>query len=382
MQSLRRNVSRSVSRKSVLLGGKSARSYWIPSNLVVTLYNPDGEDVQDAIITWKKHPTRETELYRSLDRGAYALLTTIAPNTGEYVDHLFDGETHTVDYKARFKEDTTVLNVPTGLTLVKIAGGIRIIWDDNNTEAEKIQVAINVDSAGYNIIEVNAGVEVYEYASAGLIFDVKVRAKEGTLPVYSGYTAVSTIDVGIYDQDGNGYHEVVIGTQTWLIENFRSTKYKDGSAIPVLGNAAARAADVTGAMDWYNGDVNNKAIYGGLYNAYAVNNAKGLGINGYHIPTDAEWTTLNNYLGTGPATKMAEAGLTGWANNWGSNTSGWTARGGGWSNAASGAWEYLKSFGFWHTSNGTHRHIQTTVTTLGAAARGNGCFASVRLIKD
>ena len=100
----------------------------------------------------------------------------------------------------------------------------------------------------------------------------------------------------ITDVDGNIYHYVVIGTQTWMGENLRTTKYNDGTAIPLVTQDSAWRQLITPGYCWYNNDASNKNTYGGLYNWYAVNTGK-LAPTGWHIPTDAEWTILTIYLG-------------------------------------------------------------------------------------
>lgn len=100
----------------------------------------------------------------------------------------------------------------------------------------------------------------------------------------------------ITDIDGNIYHIVTIGTQTWMMENLKTTKYNDGTAIPNVTNNTTWAGLTTGAYCYYNNDATTyKEKYGCLYNWYAVNTGK-LAPKGWHVPADAEWTILENYL--------------------------------------------------------------------------------------
>jgi hypothetical protein len=194
MQSrIRHSIPNKFQGKELLISGSC---YWTPRNFNVVLVNPDGVDQQYAHITWTA-ATFETEIYRSLDGGEFTLLTTVAPNVGEYDDQLMDGNEHTAEYYGRFKSDTTVLNIPTGLAVAVISGGYRITGTVNNTEADHIEIQANVDSAGYGIIQniaVSGSTFTYDYILAGShIISFKVRAKEGTLPVYSGFTSEITI---------------------------------------------------------------------------------------------------------------------------------------------------------------------------------------------
>jgi len=88
---------------------------------------------------------------------------------------------------------------------------------------------------------------------------------------------------------------VTIGTQTWMAENLSVTHYDDGTPIPYLDDADW-ITDTTGAYAVYDDDAENSLFYGKMYNWYAVDNSAGLAPDGWHIPTDAEWTTLTDYL--------------------------------------------------------------------------------------
>ena len=90
---------------------------------------------------------------------------------------------------------------------------------------------------------------------------------------------------------------VVIGTQTWTTKNLDVETYRNGDPIPEEQDASTWANLTTGAWCYFANNTANGTTYGKLYNWYAVNDARGLAPNGYHIPTDAEWTILTDYLG-------------------------------------------------------------------------------------
>jgi uncharacterized protein (TIGR02145 family) len=95
----------------------------------------------------------------------------------------------------------------------------------------------------------------------------------------------------VTDIDGNVYHTVTIGTQTWTVENLRTTKFNDGTAI-----RDSITGDTLAGYCWYNNDsATYKSTYGALYNWYTVNTGK-LAPAGWHAPTDREWDILQNYL--------------------------------------------------------------------------------------
>jgi uncharacterized protein (TIGR02145 family) len=101
------------------------------------------------------------------------------------------------------------------------------------------------------------------------------------------------------DVENNNYTVVQIGTQVWMAENLKTTKYKDGTtSIPNVTDNVAFAALSTPAYCWYNNDESAyKETYGALYNWYAVNTGNLCPVN-WHVPTDAEWTIMENYLVT------------------------------------------------------------------------------------
>ena len=103
------------------------------------------------------------------------------------------------------------------------------------------------------------------------------------------------IPLTITDVEGNVYNTVTIGTQTWLVENLRTTKYNDGTSIPIITDTYSWPEMTSAAYCWYNNNISNKNTNGALYNWHAVNSRK-LAPTGWHVPSDAEWTILENYL--------------------------------------------------------------------------------------
>jgi uncharacterized protein (TIGR02145 family) len=96
----------------------------------------------------------------------------------------------------------------------------------------------------------------------------------------------------ISDYDGNIYETVIIGNQEWMSENLKVTHYNNGDAIPNITNNGDWSSLTTGAY----GDTNS-VTYGRLYNWYTVDDNRGVCPVDYHVPTDAEYKTLEMYLG-------------------------------------------------------------------------------------
>jgi uncharacterized protein (TIGR02145 family) len=132
------------------------------------------------------------------------------------------------------------------------------------------------------------------------------------------------------------YPSVTVGCQTWMSKNLDVTKYRNGDPIPQVTDKPAWRALTTGAWCYYNNDSAMGAIYGKLYNWYAVNDPRGLAPAGWHIPIDFEWTLLSKCLGgdavAGAA--MKETGTAHWIspNTGATNSSGFTALPGGYRN--------------------------------------------------
>jgi len=119
------------------------------------------------------------------------------------------------------------------------------------------------------------------------------------------------------DFDGNTYTTVIIGTQEWMTENLRTTHYADGTVIPNLTADLDWTSDIIGAYCWYNNNGANKAIYGGLYNWYAVNNVHGLAprpMDGWRIPTLTDFNIFIASVGGNPGAggELKESGTTHW----------------------------------------------------------------------
>ncbi len=125
----------------------------------------------------------------------------------------------------------------------------------------------------------------------------------------------ATDEIMVTDVDGNTYFTVTISSQVWMKSNLKTTKYNDGTSIPNITDNAAWGSLTTDAYCWYNNNASTyKSTYGALYNWYAVNTEK-LCPAGWHVPGDAEWTDLENYLiangynydGTTTENKIAKA---------------------------------------------------------------------------
>ncbi len=209
------------------------------------------------------------------------------------------------------------------------------------------------------------------------------------------FTTITSTPGTVTDYDGNVYNTITIGTQVWMKENLKVTHYRDGSPISKVTDGATwatLATSSTGAYCWYNNDsVTNGQVYGALYNWYAVNDSRKIAPAGWHVPTDAEWTTLETYLGgvSVAGGKLKETGTTHWAspNTGATNESGFTALPGGY-RYSSGTFAVLTMNGLWWTATEGNLYdakyhwlfYDYSLVTLATLNKKAGL--SVRLIKD
>lgn len=161
----------------------------------------------------------------------------------------------------------------------------------------------------------------------------------------------------VTDYDGNTYNTVAIGGQCWTSSNLKVSRYRNGNIISTNLSNTNWTNTTSGAYAIYNNITSNNSLFGKLYNHYAVTDSRGLCPIGWHVPSDAEWTTLVNHLGgssvAGGALKSTATNPApqGWNSpNFGaSNSSGFTALPGGW-RSVTGSYQDLNSLGNWWTS--------------------------------
>ena len=133
--------------------------------------------------------------------------------------------------------------------------------------------------------------------SQSLNYQCVLKVTDNDSNVAKDTVAVTAYAGTVTDIDGNIYHTVAIGSQVWTVENLRTAKYNDGSAIPLVTDGVAWSSDTTPGYCYYDNTTSTDTIakYGALYNWYTVNTGK-LAPAGWHVTTDTEWMELENYL--------------------------------------------------------------------------------------
>jgi len=203
----------------------------------------------------------------------------------------------------------------------------------------------------------------------------------------------------VKDVDGNRYKTVRIGNQVWMSENLRTTRYNDGTPIPLVTKYGSWVEVAGPAYCWYNNDSVNGETYGALYNWFVVETNK-LCPAGWHVPTEEEWNELGTFLGeVGSAGDMLkEVGTQNWKspNEGASNSTGFKALPGGY-RSFDGTFNLLGSDGFWWSSTEStwyrespdssiklafHRNLRYDGHDLYRYANSKSDGISVRCIKD
>jgi uncharacterized protein (TIGR02145 family) len=150
------------------------------------------------------------------------------------------------------------------------------------------------------------------------------------------------------------FNSVKIGNQVWMTENLNVERFRNGDPIPEAKTAEEwkRAGEKKQpAWCYYDNDPKNGAKYGKLYNWYAVKDSRGLAPTGWHIPSDAEWTKLTDFLGGIDAAGTKMKSTSGWVQNGnGTNSSGFNGLPGGY-RGSSGTFNDIGELGTWWNSS-------------------------------
>ena len=201
----------------------------------------------------------------------------------------------------------------------------------------------------------------------------------------------------VTDIDGNVYHTVTIGTQVWMVENLKTTKYRDGTPISQITDDELWRTTNEGACCSYDNNVSNSAKYGRLYNWFAVSTPRYLAPAGWHVATDADWATLEAFLGAATAgTKIKAVNEWGgtFGNTYATNESGFAALPAGYRTPnyvlSYTAYENLGQMTHWWTSTDHSWNPEwalmagasSSQPAINRSASDKRCGYSVRCVKD
>jgi uncharacterized protein (TIGR02145 family) len=205
--------------------------------------------------------------------------------------------------------------------------------------------------------------------------------------------------ITVTDIDGNTYSAVTIGKQVWMAENLKTKRLNDKSAITLVTSSSTWTSTTKPGYCWYNNDTTFKALYGGLYNWFAVSTGK-LCPSGWHVPSHEEYKALEKSLGmtqtaadawgwrgTDQGKRMKNR--TGWNDNGnGTNSSGFSALAGGYRYGATGEFFDMGKLSYWWTSSknssnlGLYRRLDNNEVRVYAEGVRLQAGKYVRCVKD
>jgi uncharacterized protein (TIGR02145 family) len=251
--------------------------------------------------------------------------------------------------------------------------------------------------------------DVDYYYSKGFTFEsnkqynFSVSVNKNSLSVVTNGISNWTVDGNVYsvkeeainkDIDGNVYTPIKIGTQTWMKENLKTTKYRNGDPIATTTPATLDiSSENAPKYQWAPvGNESNASTYGRLYTWFAAKDNRGICPTGWHVPTEVEWTTLTIFLGGSSVAggNLKETGTAHWLdpNIGATNSSGFTALPSGY-RSTDGTYYNVGPYSRWWSSNETNKPEAFThdlgsgtieIATYLYYNKASGC--SVRCIRD
>jgi uncharacterized protein (TIGR02145 family) len=293
---------------------------------------------------------------------------TVNPNSVDFSEIDWGQGTYYLNVKILYKSNwldmgtTQLLSVPYAL-YAKSAGSadnetdpVYSGWDKSYkdlSDLPDLTIYATKDMASQHIINLADPVNAKDAATKDYVDALKSQVQE------------LQAEVGVKDIEGNAYKAVKIGDQVWMAENLKTKKFNDGIDIQNVTVNTDWGVLTTGAFCWYNNDAASyQNLYGALYNWHAVNTGK-LCPQGWHVPSNAEWTTLTTFLGGESVAggKLKEAGTAHWTtpNTGATNESGFSGLPGG-ARYYDGSFGGTGEIGFWWS--------YTEYSTIGAWGLG------------
>ena len=303
--------------------------------------------------------------------------------------YIIMGNDTTTLTSSAIRDTTTLTNLSPSATSIRLFNApnkdFLSIFNNANTYADSILVKVQWVGSNGTILNTQGK---YKFTrNYKKTINIQLNTTNLNLNFEDWNTATVT------DIDGNVYKTVTIGSQTWMAENLKTTRYNDGTPIPLVTVQTTWANLSTPAYCWYNNDsIKYKTTaYGVFYNWYAVNTGK-LAPKGWHIPTDDEWTTLTSFLGGSDIAggKLKETGLSNWIspNAGATNETYFNALPCGNRANNDGTFQLIGTGAFWWTSTDINgyasyfRSVGYSSTSIGRSGTPRINGLSVRCIKD
>ncbi len=377
-----------------------------------TITSDGGSPVTARGVCWSTshNPTLEDNYTtdESVDGWFSSSLTSLSPNTTYYVRSYASNAIGTsygneINFTTQSGEiNLTTLSANNILAFSAMSGGY--IYNDGGSPVTARGVCWSTSqnpTVENNLGKTTNGIGTGAFTSsiAGLeqntTYYVRAYATNSMGTQYGNQVSFSTIiadgTTGTVTYNGYTYKTVYIDCKEWFAENLQTTKYNDGTDIPLVTDNDEWSHLSTPAYCWYNNDRSAYGnIYGALYNWYTVNTGK-LCPDGWHVPTNTEWTGLTNYLGGASVAggKLKETGTAHWAspNTGATNESGFAALPGGYRNLF-GTFSYVGSYGYWWSAPENDappfwgRGMDYDGSDVGRSSYGTQLGLSVRCVRD
>jgi uncharacterized protein (TIGR02145 family) len=354
------------------------------------------KDNQSSEITIYPNPMTDYSTFQVFPHEAGNAVITLLDMMGRPV-------AQTQSYLEAFGQNFRLSGIEDGFYLINVRGK-NYQYSGKVLSNGKSNGTIKIERINNNTLAFDENTEKTDRKGAPAMTDMAYTIGDrlkftGTSTIYSSIktdipASDKTITFNFYpctDGDNNNYPVVEIGTQVWMAENLKTTKYKDGTPVPLVTDAAAWSVLNAPGYCWYNNDeATYKIIYGALYH-WNTGNTGNLCPTGWHVPSTAEWTALTTYLGSeiGTAGKLKETGTTHWSspNTGATNEYGFSALPGG-HRGIDGTFSNIGTYGYWDSSteyNSSNRYGRVMINsssdvTVGPYGKRQGI--SVRCLKD
>ena len=255
-----------------------------------------------------------------------------------------------------------------------------IVWNKTGnplvgTDSIRTDASLTIGLYTLNLGNLNSGITYY----------VRAYATNAVGTAYGNTLTFTTQPV--LDTIGNQYTTITINGKEWFKENLKTTKYATGTDISNVTDNGSWNNLSTGAWAYYDNNITNDATYGKLYNWYAVSDVRGLCPTGWHVATDADWTSLTALYGTDAAAANELKSTILWNTvNSNNNNSGFGAVPGG--GRGGGLFGDITNKGFWWTStlfdssNSYARRLEYNLDTVVRYYESNKSGFSVRCVKN
>ena len=254
-----------------------------------------------------------------------------------------------------------------------------IVWNKTGnpivgTDSIRTDASSTTGSYTLNLDSLNSGITYY----------VRAYAINAIGTSYGNQLTFTTLPV--LDTIGNQYTTITINGEEWFRENLKTNRYANGDTIENVPTPGDWGLRTSGAWAYYNNDISNNSNFGKLYNWYAVSDVRGLCPTGWHVATDADWTSLSANYGTDAvAGKELKATALWTSPNTNTNSSGFGALPGG----GRGSLNFGDLFnkGFWWTNTAYSsaawaRRMEFSSNTLIRYSEDTKYGFSVRCVKD